>query len=97
MLPVGGLVMNETDATSIPWARLRTIEGFVADGDLQQRIAVPVLTLKEKAALDRLLPRAVGLQAGEVQGRWNITIEQESLNDYSRYYLQYPVFGELLG
>lgn len=96
MVTVGGLVMSEPDATHIPWARLRTIEGFVADGESQQRIAVPVLTLKEKAALDRLLPQAGGLQTGAVKGQCNITIAQEFLNDYARYYLQYPVFGELL-
>lgn len=96
MVTVGGLIMNEPDATRIPWARLRATEGFVADGDAQQRIKVPVLTLKEKAALDQLLPRAGGLQTVDVKGQCDITIQQEHLDAYSRYYLQYPVFGELL-
>jgi hypothetical protein len=96
MVTIGGMIATEADAANIPWDRLRRLEGFVHDGEPQGVIAVPLLTPREKVALDRLLPCDGALTEATVREKYKFSIDQEKLNAYRTFYRHYPLFGEYL-
>lgn len=92
MVTVGGFV--STPATE---AQVRMI---VADGRWRGKqpapISLPPLTLKEKIALDRLMPSPAPPTPQQVH-RLGFALRQEQIAAYHRHYRDYPVFGEVIG
>lgn len=92
MVTLGGFVSTpETEQ------RVRQI---VADtrwrGKQSAPIALPPLTLKEKIALDSLMPSPRPPTPQRVH-RLGFALRQEQIVAYHRHYRDYPVFGEMIG
>lgn len=89
MVTVGGMLVD--DAVQVQ------LDAAIADGidystpDALFRIEVPVLTDKEKRALDRLLPSAGPLSVNAL----DFELRQREVDAYQAFYLQYPMFNEL--
>jgi hypothetical protein len=96
MVTVGGMIATEEEAAKIAWDRLSPLEGCVRDGEPQASIAVPLLTAREKVALDRLLPCDGALTEEVVRENYEFTISQEKLDAYRTFYRYYPLFAEYL-
>lgn len=91
MVTVGGMV-----AAANHEARVRDL---VADARWRGRqadaISLPPLTLKEKIALDGLMPCASPLTQ-EAVGLLGFMLRAEQIRAYCRHYKDYPVYGEVV-
>jgi len=94
MLTVGGMIAAEDDATLLQSCRLPDKLDYVT-GEQQCKISVPPLTVKEKTALDRLLPSERPPQQQEIESL-GFTLTDEQVKCYHRFYQYYPLYGELL-
>lgn len=63
---------------------------FVTGGTLFD-IELPILTEKEKRALDKLLPCATALDHTKLE----FELRPTEVAAYQRFYLEYPVFNEV--
>lgn len=90
MVTVGGMVADEPDRAK--FAASGTAEFSVATGGTLFDIELPVLTEKEKRALDKLLPSANGLDPNKLE----FELRPSEVAAYQRFYLEYPIFGELI-
>ena len=90
MITVGGMVADRTAAVALDASGVRTLP--YATGQDVFRIELPVLTEKEKRALDRLLPCPQPLDTKKVE----FELRPKEVEAYQRFYLQYPVFNENL-
>jgi hypothetical protein len=89
MATVGGIIPAAGNVDAI--RQLAASPGW--EGILPDPISIPPLTIKEKIALDRMMPsanpptdaqmRAIGFQ-----------LKREQIDMYHRHYLHYPMFGE---
>lgn len=95
MVTVGGMIATAEDKAMLASCNLPARFPFVGSAQ-QTRIDVPPLTIKEKMAIDSLLPRADTLSSDLVAGRCGFLLDQESLDAYATYYWHYPVFSELI-
>lgn len=64
------------------------------EGIASEAIAIPPLTVKEKLALDRLMP-AEEPPTVEQMNAIGFQLLRDQLDAYHRYYLHYPMFGEV--
>jgi hypothetical protein len=91
MVTVGGVM-----AAPARIGEIRELVGSAEwEGIVQRTIAVPPLTVKEKMALDRLMP-ALQPPTDAQMNEIGFQLKREQIDTYHRYYRHYPVFGELL-
>lgn len=93
MVTVGGVIVDETDVWKIEESNI--IGNDHIRGEEQVTIRLPLLTVKEKLALDRLLPREDSLAPALVTEDSNITLKAEELEAYQSFYKHYPVYLEV--
>lgn len=96
MVTVGGMIASPSEVAALEAADLGTLDYVLAAGDEPYQIEVPLLTFKEKAALDRCLPRDGGLTEDLLRTEYSFSLRDSDVEGYSRFYLHYPVFGEFL-
>lgn len=96
MVTVGGAFANPQTAARLRESGVFDLE-YVSDGVENFVIDVPHLTPREKLAIDRLLPCENDLAEDEVRRTLAFSPTQAELSAYQRFYLHYPLFGELLG
>lgn len=94
MVTVGGIIVDEP---SVP--QIRTVlddknMGKFLDEERHLRIGVPPLTLKEKAVLDQLLPCSDAPTEQDVK-EIGFRLKPSQIAAYHRFYLYYPIFGEV--
>jgi len=92
MVTLGGFVASaETEAP---------VQQLVATpkwpGRPPEPISLPPLTLKEKIALDRLMPTAAVPTQKQV-AQLGFDLKQDQIAAYHRHYRDYPIFGEVVG
>lgn len=89
MITVGGMVADAEDRTKFDASYATNLQ-FVT-GDKIFDIELPVLTEKEKRALDKLLPSATALDPDTLE----FELRPTELAAYQRFYLEYPIFNEM--
>jgi len=94
MITIGGMIANERDAHDLN-ARLSELTVEYLTGETQFLIDVPVLTLKERIALDTILPSAVTLTVADVEAL-GFPLKQGQIDSYRKFYRYYPTFAELV-
>lgn len=90
MVTYGGIFLNEKMKElflSIEWGPKFD---FVV-GTVQTKIAVPHLTIKEKLQFDKFLPADRAPSIKEL----GFELQRGEIEQYCKYYLFYPVFGEM--
>jgi hypothetical protein len=92
MITIGGMVVDDEAAEKLRECRLSERFEF-ATGRAQYGITLPLLTVREKAELDRMILLSPRPTAAEVEGR-GLPLDQEELDGYWRFNRQYPTFGE---
>lgn len=92
MVTVGGFVSTAETKTDVEHVVANARWG----GKQPNPIALPPLTLKEKIALDRLMPSAEPPTQQQIH-RLGFALRQEQIVAYHRHYRDYPVFGEVIG
>jgi hypothetical protein len=94
MITVGGMIANARDAYDLN-RRLTELNLEYVTGENQFSIDVPLLTLKEKIALDAILPteKAPTIADVEVLG---FSLKQGQIDSYHKFYRYYPAFAELV-
>jgi hypothetical protein len=96
MVTVGGVFASARTQDLVRESSILDLD-YVATGTRTFEIDVPHLTPREKLAIDRLLPCETELLEDEVRRSLAFSPSQAELSSYQRYYLQYPLFAELLG
>ena len=89
MITVGGMIVDEADGTLLAECELSELP-FLTAGDPFE-IRLPVLTDKEKRELDRLLPRDTPIKASDLP----FELRDTELEAYRKFYLEYPLYGEV--
>lgn len=89
MITVGGMIVNEADAALFAECELGELP-FLTPADPFE-IRLPMLTEKEKRELDRLLPRNVPIKASDLP----FELRDTELEAYRKFYLEYPLYGEI--
>ncbi len=89
MITVGGMIVDES-------TKQKFVESGASDlahvtGEALFNIELPVLTEKEKRALDKRLPSVSPLKIKDIE----FELRPSELEAYQRFYLEYPVFGEM--
>lgn len=92
MITVGGMIANEADTRKLRESGI--LDRDYIGGEEQVEIDVPPLTLKEKAALDQLLPSEQVLTADDVENTLRFRLKESQVESYYRFYKHYPVYGE---
>ncbi|MDY6991940.1 MAG: O-methyltransferase [Pseudomonadota bacterium] len=91
MLTVGGIITNKEQSSEI--YSLLNLE-LSQHGNIEQtNINVPPLTHKEKAALDRLMPRDAVPTVNDIE-ELGFKLKQEQIESYYQYYKKYPIYLE---
>ena len=95
MVTVGGVIVDQDTEETV--GRLLSDSPHEAQfpEDSQVVIKVPPLTLKEKAALDRLLPQE-GAATIDAFGSLDLGLRPSQMEAYRRFYRHYPTFGEVV-
>jgi hypothetical protein len=93
MITVGVAIVSKRD--DMKFTASGVTKALGATEEQQCVIAVPILTTREKLALDTLLPRSKPLSVRTARRR-GVVLDSTAINSYLRYYLQYPVFAEIL-
>jgi len=89
MITVGGMIVDKP-------ARQKFVDSGAGElahvtGEALFHIELPILTEKEKRALDKRLPSATPLKLKDIE----FELRPSELEAYQRFYLEYPVFGEM--
>src|SRR6266571_2638353 len=96
MVTVGGMIASGTDRKLLDECEL-PVRCEYAKGTQQVLIDVPPLTLREKWAIDGLLPSDPSPSSEDLKNKFNFVIKDAQLEEYCRYYRFYPVFSEFHG
>lgn len=89
MVTVGGMIASHEELAVVRRVTDTYKEFYTADHPC--RIAAPPLTPKEKATLDTLLPSSVSID----EKKLGFALEKDQIEQYRKFYRQYPVFWEL--
>lgn len=92
MVTVGGFVSTPETAPEVQ----RIVGDARWRGKQVAPIALPPLTLKEKIALDSLMPSPAPPTQQRVH-RLGFALRREQIVAYHRHYRDYPVYGEMIG
>lgn len=90
MITVGGIIAAADKADKIK----EIVEAPDWEGIVSEPIAVPPLTLKEKLALERLMPSDAPPTDAQMK-KIGFQLLREQINTYHRHYRHYPMFGEI--
>ena len=90
MVTVGGVVASADRVDSIR----QLIASPSWEGILTETIAIPPLTMREKLALDQMMPSPLPPTDAEMN-RIGFHLKREQIDTYHRHYLHYPMFGEV--
>jgi Putative O-methyltransferase len=93
MVTVGGMVVDAESRHRLTNCNLDSLEFLT--GATQCRIDAPPLTLKEKQALDRKLPKSTPLSSTELPAKLRSGLKMREVHGYQKFYQYYPVFAEL--
>lgn len=93
MVTVGGIVVDAESRERVARCNLSSLEFLT--GSTQCRIDAPPLTLKEKQALDRKLPKSTLLRNDELPMKLRTGLKMREVHGYQQFYQYYPVFAEL--
>lgn len=91
MVSVGGILQDPETPTDLE--RLSTLPFWPPD-ERPFEIDLPILTMREKAALDRHMPGSRPPTVQEIQDEYHFELDQSKLDSYHRFYRHYPLFGE---
>ena len=94
MITLGGAIADEPCAQQIRTVLKDKDMGAFMNEQLHLQIGVPPLTLKEKAALDQLLPLTEPPAEQDVE-KLGFRLKPAQINAYHRFYRHYPMFGEV--
>ncbi|RWQ29892.1 O-methyltransferase [Mesorhizobium sp.] len=89
MVTVGGMIANEADQPKLAACGLDGV-GYLSANALYE-IDLPILTEKEKRALDRLLPCPAALDHKKLE----FELRPSEVEAYQQFYLEYPIFNEM--
>lgn len=89
MITVGGMITDDEDSTKLDLCALDAIPYITQDR--LYGIDLPVLTEKEKRALDKRLPCDLPLDPNNLE----FELRPSEVEAYQRFYLEYPVFSEM--
>lgn len=89
MITVGGMVVDEADAALLAECELGELPFLMTADPFEIRL--PMLTDKEKRELDRLMPRDAPIKASDLP----FELRDTELEAYRKFYLEYPLFGEI--
>lgn len=89
MVTAGGMIVDEVQAVTLEECGLSALD--YASGRTPFRIQLPMLTEREKRELDRRLPQAAALDPAELP----FELKPSELEDYRRFYREYPIFSEV--
>lgn len=89
MITVGGMIADVADRAKLDASGALTLPH--ATGAALFDIDLPILTEKEKRALDKRLPSAVALDPAALE----FELRPSEVAAYQRFYLEYPVFNEM--
>ncbi len=89
MITVGGMIADATDKAKFDASGAATLS--FATGSTLFDIELPVLTEKEKRALDKLLPSDSPLNLASLE----FELRPSEVAAYQSFYLEYPVFNEM--
>jgi len=93
MITIGGMIANESDERLLNESNLPAQFEYVT-GNAQFDIKAPPLTLKERSALDRLLPADTVPSPEELQQKAGFKLDEEQISAYKDFYRDYPTFSE---
>jgi len=89
MVTVGGMVADAADRARFDTSDVAALS--CVTGTSLFDIALPILTEKEKRALDKLLPSVAALDPAALE----FELRPSEVEAYQRFYLEYPVFNEM--
>lgn len=90
MVTVGGIIVNPRDSARLNSSATMKLD-FVGSGVTV--LEAPLLTAREKAALDTLLPsRRIAVRRAR---RFGVRLPAEMLASYTRWFREYPLFAEI--
>jgi len=92
MVTIGGIVTTPESEGLVR----AVAAGETWRGKQSAPIALPPITIKEKIALDSLMPSAAAPTPERVH-RLGFALKAEQIAAYHRHYRDYPVFGEVVG
>lgn len=91
MVTVGGIICDPAKKEEVEGA----LSSLLWEGIVAEQISVPPLTIREKLALDRVMPSANPPTDKEMK-EIGFQLKREQIDMYHRFYLHYPIFGELV-
>ena len=91
MITVGAVIADDRCADGI----LDKMPSGNKTGEDQISIGVPPMTMKEKATLDQLMPCDFVPTENDVEKRCGFLMKKSQIENYHRFYLYYPVYGEI--
>ena len=89
MITVGGMIANIEDQDRLRSCGLENLP--YASPEAPFEVALPVLTEKEKRALDKLLPSATAIDVSTLE----FELRPKEIESYTNFYLEYPIFNEV--
>ena len=94
MITVGAVIADDRCADGI-MKILDKMPSGNKTGEDQISIGVPPMTMKEKATLDQLMPCDFVPTENDVEKRCGFLMKKSQIENYHRFYLYYPVYGEI--
>jgi hypothetical protein len=91
MATVGGILASPNMVSAVQ----AIVDSNGWEGLVAQPISIPPLTVREKLALDRMMPCRNPPSDDEME-QAGFMLERAQIDAYHRHYLHYPMFGELL-
>jgi hypothetical protein len=88
MITVGGMIADRQDEATLHASGLDKFSFFNSVSPFE--ISVPILTDKEKKALDKLLPSTADIKPKVL----DFELRPKEILAYQKFYLEYPVFNE---
>jgi hypothetical protein len=85
MVTIGGIIIESLSSSFVP---LGTRED-------QYILQVPILTMREKMALDKILPYCGKLAQKDIRKRIGFSLSSEEFDAYRQHYQHYPLFHEI--
>lgn len=90
MVTFGGIMATVADAERIS----ETVKSSQWEGIVAGLINIPPLTIREKAALDQVMPSAVALTPADID-KMGFPLKGEQIASYQKHYIHYPMLGEV--
>ena len=93
MVTVGGL-LHDAEDEPICFGQHGSLPFWPPSTNVPFRIRVPLLTVREKAALDQIMPSSEPVTSDLVRDKLGFALSEEKLAAYRSFYRQYPMFAE---